>query len=240
MQYAFSYHFKNAKNRTLVLLSSQEHLQSYRNRFTDSGRHICSTYALEAISKEDYQKQYPDDSTLISFDSLGGTQGILLNITYPWGGDFVSKIRPILEHDLGLISQNDPACEGSDGYGIYFYQDEEMMHHMMYWKEMSDQVKIMTDWEWYDNNWGTISDAIRQSNALMELSTDWKHFEIDLHFLEPIGFSLEQIENIVLQNNNKLPFSEPIIGFFTSHTLPFKRGEVWQGMQLRLSPIEDS
>ena len=234
--WAFCYHRPHQKERTLVLFDTQQKLTDYKERFAQHSEYICKTFPLQSMSITKFIETHGTHPVLTEMMDKVTTEARLIDVTYPWGGNFVEKIRPMLERGLGLYSFNDPVTEGSDCYGIYFSPDDAVMTTLQYWLSMDVRAKDATEWEWYETCWKDIAGALATTEAVGYLNTDWKHFEVELDFLEPIGYCMEKLHGAILQNSEKLRFSLPNLSEYTAPSQWSKKNMVWQVSQYRIAP----
>ena len=123
--------------------------------------------------------------------------GKIIEIGYPWGSEFVSKIEDVLG-DFNLESYHDPFKEGSDSYGLLIGQSENLWEVAPLLDEREEYCNAHPDDE--DAPW-TMEEPIVEAcdqYSVIWLDTDWKHFEVDLNDFDTLGLNVEYIEPVIL------------------------------------------
>ena len=243
LQHALIFGRENASSRSVVLCEDPQQLSDFKARFDRGSQpYQLSVVTLEPLSAEDYRQRY---TPTVEFECLWqppSPDARLMSITYPWGSDFVYQISGLLERGLGLKRTSDPCTEGSDSWGLFFCKDPYLMAEVSVFLKRAEAANAMTEWEWYDNPWRSMADALIEAESVVALHTDWKHFEIDLDCLKPAGYDIEKLEGVVLQNSAERPLSAPVLASYQSPCMTHSHGNtrVWQVSQLLLVPRDGS
>lgn len=138
---------------------------------------------------------------------LKAQAGHLMEITYPWGSQFVEQLESLVV-DLGLESYQDPFKEGSDSFGILVGQSDDLWEVAPLLDERAEYCDENPDDE--DAPW-TMEDKIYeacQANNVVWLDTDWKHFEVDITDFKTLGLEVEYTEPIVISQPEGLVIDE--------------------------------